>query len=139
MELEDLREVMEIDALSLSRTWSEPVWREELESLFGRYLVLEKVGKISAQIGVKSIVDELHIMTLAVRPECRRKGHAGTLVEAEISAHPEAVRVYLEVRKGNTAARKLYESLNFEATGTRPRYYGDEDAVLMTLDLQDRR
>ncbi|CAN5531752.1 ribosomal protein S18-alanine N-acetyltransferase [soil metagenome] len=139
MELEDLPEVMEIDAMSLPRPWSVAVWREELESPFGLYLVLEEAGRVSAQIGVKYIVDELHVMTLAVRPECRRKGYAGALVEAEISAHPEAVVVHLEVRTGNMAARKLYESLNFEATGTRPRYYGDEDALLMTLDLRARR
>jgi ribosomal-protein-alanine N-acetyltransferase len=45
------------------------------------------------------------------------------------------MRVYLEVRPANAAARALYASLGFEATGLRPRYYGDEDAVLMTRDL----
>ncbi|MGB3633559.1 MAG: GNAT family N-acetyltransferase, partial [Rubrobacteraceae bacterium] len=93
MELEDLPEVMEIDKVSLPRPWSKSVWREELESPFSHYLVLEEAGQILAQIGVKYIVDELHIMTLAVRPECRRKGYAGALVEAEISAHPKTVIV----------------------------------------------
>lgn len=139
MEVTDLPDVMDIDAASLSRPWSASVWREELESPFGFYLVLEEARRIVAQIGVKRIVDELHIMTLAVRPKCRRKGCARALVEAAISACPEAVKVYLEVRPGNTAARKLYEALGFEATGVRPRYYGDEDALLMTLDLRVRR
>ncbi len=139
MEISDLPEVMEIDAVSLPRPWSASVWREELESPFGFYLVLDYAGRITAHIGIKRIVDELHVMTLAVRPEHRRKGYARALVEAAISAHPEAVKVYLEVRPGNTAARKLYEALGFEATGVRPRYYGDEDALLMTLDLRARR
>ena len=139
MELSDLPEVMKIDAASLPRPWSASVWREELESPFGLYLILEEAGRITAQIGVKRIVDELHIMTLAVRPECRRKGCARALVEAAISAHPEAARIYLEVRPRNTAARKLYEVLGFGTTGVRPRYYGDEDGLLMTLDLRSRR
>jgi ribosomal-protein-alanine N-acetyltransferase len=139
MEPADLREVMEIDAASLPRPWSASVWREELESPFGFYLVLEEVGRISAYIGIKRIVDELHVMTLAVRPGRRRKGYARALVEAAISAHPEAARVYLEVRPGNTVARKLYEALGCEVTGVRPRYYGDEDALLMTLSLKNRR
>lgn len=138
MEPEDLGEVMEIESASLPRPWSAAVWREELRSPFSLYLVLEDAGRILAQIGVKRIVDELHVMTLAVRPECRGRGYARALVEEAISRHPTAAGVYLEVRPGNTAALKLYESLGFEATGVRPRYYGDEDAVLMTLDLRAR-
>lgn len=139
MELADLPEVMEIDAVSLPRPWSAAVWREELQSPFGLYLVLEKAGGVVAHAGVKHIAGELHVMTLAVHPGHRRRGCARTLVEAAISTHPEAMKVYLEVRPGNTAARALYESLGFEATGSRPRYYGDEDALLMTLDLRAHR
>ena len=47
--------------------------------------------------------------------------------------------VYLEVRPSNLAARALYGSLGFTETGVRPRYYGDEDALLMTLDLAKSR
>ena len=139
MQLSDLPVVMVIDAASLPRPWSRAVWREELGSPFGLYLVLEEAGQVWAQIGVKLVGEELHVMTLAVSPERRRRGYARALVEAAVSAHPEAAKVYLEVRPGNTAARELYESLGFEVTGVRPRYYGDEDALLMTLDLQGRR
>ena len=139
MEHPDLREVMQVDEMSLPRPWSAAVWREELQSPYGLYLVLEEAGRISAQIGTKLIVDELHVMTISVRPECRRRGYACALVQAAIFRHPAAKKVYLEVRPGNIAARKLYESLGFEATGVRPRYYGDEDALLMTLDLHGRR
>lgn len=137
MELSDLPSVMEIDAESLPRPWSLKVWREELESPFSFYLVLEEAGEVMAHIGIKRIADELHVMTLAVHPGRRRRGHARTLVEAAISASPEA-KVHLEVRPGNAAARRLYESFGFEATGTRPRYYGDEDALLMTLGPRSR-
>jgi ribosomal-protein-alanine N-acetyltransferase len=136
MKHSDLPEVMEIDAASLPRPWSAVVWREELQSPFSRYLVIEEEGRISGQIGVKRIADELHIMTIAVHPERRRRGHARTLVQAALSEHPDANLVYLEVRPGNAAARALYESLGFFETGARPRYYGDEDALLMTLDLR---
>ena len=136
MLLTDLAEVLRIDAESLPRPWGASVWREELESPFGLYLVLEEAQRVLAYIGTKYVVDELHVMTLAVRREQRRKGYASALVRAAISSYPEAAKVYLEVRPGNTAARSLYEALNFRVTGTRPRYYGDEDALLMTLDLR---
>jgi ribosomal-protein-alanine N-acetyltransferase len=135
MRLDDLPAAMELDAASLARPWSEAVWRAELNSPFGCYLLLEEDGAVCGQIGVKRVGDELHIMTLAVREDRRRRGYARALVSAAISFNPEARSVYLEVRPTNTAARALYESLDFVETGTRPRYYGDEDALLMTLDL----
>jgi len=77
-------------------------------------------------------------MTIAVRPERRRRGFARTLVEVALAAPASAGarRVYLEVRPSNAGARALYGSLGFVETGLRPAYYGDEDALLMTLDLR---
>jgi [ribosomal protein S18]-alanine N-acetyltransferase len=77
-------------------------------------------------------------MTLAVRPERRRWGFARILVEAVLndSASADARRAYLEVRPSNWPARALfYASLGFVEAGIRPDYYGNEDALLMTLDL----
>ena len=139
MEPSDLPAAMEIDSLCLPRPWSEAVWREELESPLGLYLLLEEGGEIFGQIGVRHVLDELHITTLAVRPERRRQGHARTLVGAALAAFPGARRVHLEVRPSNAAARALYEALGFATTGLRRRYYGDEDALLMTLDLEESR
>jgi ribosomal-protein-alanine N-acetyltransferase len=135
METSDLPAAMKLDALCIPRPWSETIWREELESPFGLYLVLEEEGEIFGQIGVRHVLGELHITTLAVHPERRRRGHARTLISAALAAFPEARRVHLEVRQSNAPARALYEALGFTATGLRRRYYGDEDAVLMTLDL----
>jgi [ribosomal protein S18]-alanine N-acetyltransferase len=139
MEPSDLPAAMEVDSLCLPRPWSEAVWREELESPLGLYLLLEEGGEIFGQIGVRHVLDELHITTLAVRPERRRQGHARTLVGAALTAFPGARRVHLEVRPSNAAARALYEALGFATTGLRRRYYGDEDALLMTLDLEESR
>ena len=135
--LSDLPAVMETDRQSLSRPWSEAVWREELTSPFGLYLVLEENGVVSGHIGVKLISDEMHVMTIAVRPELRRRGYARVLFQTALEdpASAGARRVHLEVRPSNTGARALYRSLGFVETGLRPAYYGDEDALLMTLDL----
>ncbi len=139
MSLSDLRAVMEIDASSLPKPWSAGIWRSELESPFGLYLVLEKGDEIVGQIGVRSVLDELHITTVAVHPEHRRRGHARAMIRAALSAYPDARLVHLEVRPTNATAKTLYTSLGFRETGRRPRYYGDEDALLMTLDLTGGR
>jgi ribosomal-protein-alanine N-acetyltransferase len=137
MEARDLPSVMEIDALSLPRPWSAAIWRGELESPHGLYLVIEDRGEVFGQIGVRHVLGELHITTIAVRPEYRRRGHARALIGAALAAFPDASHVHLEVRPTNVEAIALYESLGFRETGRRPRYYGDEDALLMTLNLDE--
>ena len=139
MRLEDLPAVMEIDRQCLPAPWSEATWREELRSPFSLYLVLVEGDVVSGHIGGKLVADALHIMTIAVRPERRRKGFARALIKAVLAAQPSARRVYLEVRPSNLAARELYDSLGFVQTGVRPGYYGDEDALLLTLGLDAQR
>ena len=138
MRLSDLPEVTEINHQSFPQPWSEAVWREEIVSPFGLYLVLEVDGTLSGHIGLKLISGEAHVMTIAVHPDRRRRGLARALIKAAL-AHPASDgvrRVHLEVRPGNLPARTLYDSLGFVESGVRPGYYGDEDALLMTLDLQ---
>jgi [ribosomal protein S18]-alanine N-acetyltransferase len=137
MEARDLPSVMEIDALSLPRPWSAAIWRGELGSPYGLYLVLEERGEVFGQIGVRHVLGELHITTIAVKPEYRRRGHARALIAAALAAYPNASHVHLEVRPTNVEAIALYESLGFRETGRRPRYYGDEDALLMTRNLEE--
>ncbi len=132
---EDLPAALEIDAESLERPWRKEIWREELKSPSSTYFVLEENGEILGQVGVKRVADELHVMTLAVRPEHRRRGLARALMEAALATHSDALRVYLEVRPSNKAARTLYDSMGFATVGLKRRYYGNEDALLMTLDL----
>lgn len=134
----DLAAVMEVARSGLPRPWSEAIWREELRSPFSLYLVIEEGDALSGFIGVQRVADEAHVMTLAVRPELRRRGLGRYLVRAALadSALARARRVHLEVRPSNAAARTLYASLGFVQTGVRKNYYGDEDALLMTLHLR---
>ena len=137
MRLSDLPAVMETDRRSFPTPWSEEIWRQEITGPFGLYLVLEEGDNLSGHIGLKLISGEAHVVTLAVRPERRRRGFARALIEAALGDPVSAGARYLhlEVRPSNVAARVLYRSLGFDETGVRPRYYDDEDALLMTLDL----
>jgi len=141
MRLSDLPAVMETDRRSFPTPWSEEIWRQEITGPFGLYLVLEEGDTLSGHTGLKLVSDEAHVVTLAVRPERRRRGFARALIEATLGdlVSVEARYVHLEVRPSNVAARALYGSLGFDETGVRPRYYSDEDALLMTLDLVKSR
>jgi len=80
------------------------------------------------------ILDEGHILDVAVHPEYRGHGLGKLLVEHVLAACRQrgAEFVSLEVRPSNSEAIGLYHRLGFDETGRRPRYYHDgEDALLM--------
>jgi ribosomal-protein-alanine N-acetyltransferase len=84
------------------------------------------------------VVDELHLLNVAVAIPARRQGIGRALMDdlvAYARAHAVA-RILLEVRAGNTAAIALYEQLGFTRFNVRERYYADdEDAIEMSLVL----
>jgi ribosomal-protein-alanine N-acetyltransferase len=87
-------------------------------------------------IGVWLLVDEAHVVTIAVRDSHRGRGVGELLLIAAIeTALREAQEtVTLECRVSNTVAIRLYEKYGFQQVGLRPRYYSDnhEDAYILT-------
>jgi len=87
-------------------------------------------------VGVWLMVDQAHVVTIAVREAFRRQGAGGLLLLAamEIAFAENMESVTLEYRRDNEPARALYERFGFLNVGVRPRYYTDtnEDAVIMT-------
>jgi len=88
------------------------------------------------------VLDEAEILTIAIAPAERGRGHSGRLLDAHLDAlSRRGVRqVHLEVEDGNLPALKLYRGRGFRETGRRPGYYLKEDgtratALTMTRDL----
>ena len=82
------------------------------------------------------VVDELHLLNVAVALPMRRRGIGRALMN-DLFAYARAstiARVLLEVRAGNSAALAMYESLGFTRFNVRERYYADgEDAIEMSI------
>lgn len=85
--------------------------------------------------GMWTLLDEAHVTTIGVRPECRGRGFGELIFVALIG---EAMRrniswLTLEVRVTNETAQNLYRKYGFSVQGRRPRYYSDnnEDAFIM--------
>jgi ribosomal-protein-alanine N-acetyltransferase len=87
-------------------------------------------------IGVWLMVDEAHIVAVAVREAFRGRALGELLladaIDLAMENHMESVT--LEVRKSNLLAQALYEKYRFLKVGVRKRYYSDnhEDAIIMT-------
>lgn len=87
-------------------------------------------------IGLWLMVNEAHIVTVAVREQYRRSGIGERLLIAAIELAMDADQevVTLEVRASNDSAIRMYEKYGFSRVGLRKRYYTDnnEDAAIMT-------
>jgi [ribosomal protein S18]-alanine N-acetyltransferase len=99
----------------------------------------EIVDCITGFVGLWMMVDEAHIINIAVRSSHRGKGIGETLLIAsiDIASRLKAQVLTLEVRKSNTIAQNLYTKYSFNEVGVRKAYYTDnkEDALIMTTDL----
>ena len=82
--------------------------------------------------GDKNRQSEREILNIAVAPSFRRRGVATLLLRNELRSN--AV-YFLEVRKSNSAARKLYSRQGFVEVGRRKEYYRNptETAIVMQV------
>ena len=134
----DLAEVLALEHLAYSQPWTEENFRGEFRRHITLALGLRRGGRLLAHCFFWLLPPEIHLLNLAVRPECRRRGLARRLAAAMESIGRRAgVRsIFLEVRPSNQGAVNLYASRGFKVAGRRPSYYEDgEDALLMTLEL----
>ncbi|MEI6502091.1 MAG: ribosomal protein S18-alanine N-acetyltransferase, partial [Armatimonadota bacterium] len=91
---------------------------------------------LAGMAGIWMMVDEAHIVTIAVRNNRKNLGLGEWLLIniIELAVQLRAKYVTLEVRVSNKTAQALYEKYGFTRAGTRKKYYSDngEDALIMT-------
>jgi len=91
---------------------------------------------IVGYVGLWFMVDEAHIVAIAVREAYRGQGLGELLLSKAMELALENAQdvVTLEVRRSNYVAQKLYEKYRFLKVGVRRRYYSDnhEDAIIMS-------
>jgi len=136
----DLDEVIVIEQEVFLFPWTRGNFGDSISSGYYCY-VLELASHIFGY-GVMTIgLDEAHILTLSVAAGWQREGWGEKLLQHFIclaKVH-HARSVFLEVRKSNLGAARLYERIGFRRCATRTGYYpamgGREDAIVMELTL----
>lgn len=128
-----LREVMEIENCSFPQPWTQTLFEREINLPLSRFYVVLVAGKVTAYGGYWHVLDEGHIVSLAVHPGYRRSGLGRTLLRFLVDdmIQVKITKALLEVRRSNCVARQLYCSCGFTENGFRPNYYNTEDAILM--------
>jgi ribosomal-protein-alanine N-acetyltransferase len=142
MQYEDIDTVLAIEQQSSPSPWSRTMFLTELDNTRLARLLVARVGDGAGEIvgflGYRVVVDEMHVVIVAVHPLWRRRKIAHSMFCAAMAqARQEACcKATLEVRVSNTAAQQLYYRLGFAPVGVRPRYYTRpiEDALILWRD-----
>ena len=135
----DIPCVVEIEQLSFRYPYPEGLLRAYLALAGDGFMVAVAEGKVVGYvIGVIERGNVGHVISLAVRPSWRRHGIGKLLLSSLLCyfGKHNVPRVYLEVRRSNSAAAALYKRYGFKEAGVITNYYPDcEDAIVMVLEL----
>ena len=137
----DLEAVLGLEQVCFAEDpWTRPMLEEELNRPGGIFVVGEVDGRVRGLAIGWVVLDELHVLQVAVEPALRGAGHGRRLMDALHAGAPFAGCAWLEVRRDNTAAIALYDRLGYGPIAVRARYYEDGcDAVVMRLSLSGVR
>ena len=139
----DIAAVSRIEKLAHIQPWSENVLTDCYHSDY-LCLVAEENDyqkELKGYIILSQVLDEAHLLNLCVSLKYQGFGLGRELTARGIKEVVKrgARKMFLEVRRSNMRAIRLYESFGFSEIGIRTNYYQgsslSEDAVVMALVL----
>ena len=138
----DLDAVLAIEHKSFSTPWTDTMFLSEMRQGPSSQLLVARLEKrpttIVGYVGYRVVLDEMHVMIVAVAPAWRRRGVAQHMLSEAMrqARRADCERAILEVRASNVGAQQLYYRLGFAPVGVRPKYYQrpSEDALILWRD-----
>lgn len=145
MTTSDLSDVLRIENQVYPYPWSEGIFRDCLRSGYHGFL-LKQDEQVLGYAMISVAVQECHILNICIAKSQQGKGLGLYLMEflLEEAKSLGADTVFLEVRRSNKTAIRLYEGMGFNELGVRKGYYPApnkenqqqrEDAHLYALQL----
>jgi ribosomal-protein-alanine N-acetyltransferase len=136
----DVAEIVRIERAAYAFPWSEGIFRDCLR--VGYMCRVAEIGAHLIAYGIMSLgAGEAHLLNLCVAENYRCRGVGRRLLThlLQLAANAGAQEAFLETRPTNSAAIRLYESLQFAQIGIRRGYYqaaaGREDAIVLKRSI----
>ena len=134
-----LNKIAAMEALAFAHPWGEKSLRSTLAQAGSGLAVVGAAETADAEplafCLYQQIVDEMSILQIVTAAVARRRGLGLRLIRfvQQVAQAGGCTQLFLEVRRGNTAARGLYATAGFIEQGVRRGYYADngEDALLL--------
>lgn len=130
-----LEETAKLDAAVFPESpWGKDAFSENIRNAYDHPVIALEDGE-PVGYGILRQIDDSEILLIGVSAEKRGKGIGKEILSALLSRADREKGIFLEVREGNTAARRLYGNAGFTEIARRRNYYKDpqEDAVIMKL------
>ena len=133
----DIDAIAQIEAFSFPDPWTKSNLSDVLKYPHYRSFLIEEGGQVCGYGCITVMFERAEVANIAVAAPYRRRGIGNYLLNAmhHTAKMMGAEDCFLEVRPSNTSAIALYEKCGYERYGIRPRYYGNEDALLMRKKL----
>ena len=136
----DLDAVTALEASVQAFPWSRGNFADSLKAGHSVW-VCRLGGDLIGFSVVMSVIDEAHLLTIAVCPRYQGQGYGARLLRNAMQRAREhgASKLFLEVRPSNERAVELYRHFGFRQIGLRKGYYpaaiGREDALVFDKEL----
>jgi ribosomal-protein-alanine N-acetyltransferase len=120
-----------VHATAFPRPWSALDFERLLADrhVLGDGLFLGRSRHPAGFVLSRVVIDEAEILSIAMAPEARGRGHSGALLAHHLDelVRAGARSLHLEVEDGNAPALALYRRLGFQEVGRRAGYYAKAD------------
>lgn len=142
MQIADLDEVMAIEQAVYSHPWSRGNFVDSLQLGYDAWLARSPDGQLLGYFVQMPVVDEAHLLTIAVLAEAQGQGVARLLLDYMVQQARlmKLESILLEVRESNQRALSVYAAFGFVVIGRRKAYYQTtqherEDALILRYIL----
>ena len=142
MQHADLDEVVALEESVYPHPWSSSNFVDSLNSNYEAWVLRDQHGELLGYFLLMAIVDEAHLLNVAVSAERQGQGLGRFLLNQSVACARGLgmESVLLEVRPSNLRALEIYERYGFQHIGRRKGYYPAanqqrEDAIVMRFSL----
>ena len=133
--------VLAVEQAAYSHPWTRGNFVDSLRAGYEGRLLCAGDTLLGYYVAMKG-VDEVHLLNITVAPEYQRQGWGRLMLDALAAwARAQGVQwLWLEVRRSNLHAQRVYERYGYRRVGERKGYYPAEagrreDAIVMSFTL----
>ena len=138
----DIDEVAALEECVYPHPWSRGNFVDSLASGYQAWVLRDEHGELMGYFLLMLIVDEAHLLNVAVSAELHGRGLGRFLLNQAVACARgmNMTSVLLEVRPSNVRALDIYRRYGFTQIGRRKGYYPAaaaqrEDAIVMRLAI----
>ena len=132
-DISDLNKISQLEKIIFEEeAWTQEMLKIELlNNENSETLIIEEHGIILGYLISRNVFEEYNILNIGVFPPRQKEGIGAILLSNFLKSIKNSSSVFLEVKKSNFSAIKLYKTIGFRVFGQRKNYYRDGSSALM--------